>query len=345
MVGGHAYALPTTPNNPNRTITISIARSLSGETLASVTSSAVVLASLITTSAGTTLTEAPGKPFTDLVGTFTADALAQPSDFVATINWGDGTPNSQGQVDEPNGDGRFRVFGSHTYANPTPSTPYSISVVVTQKTVGGSTTIMSQAFVTAPGFVGGLDPLSDTGSSNADGITRINTPTLLGTATPYSLVQVYARGPGGGDQVPLGQTVANANGAWRLVVVSPLPDGRYTLSAVVTPTVGSPITDQAFATDLVIDTVGPRVQSVRYNPRTGGVTVIFEDDRSGLNLASLMSPLNYNLVGHPGRAIANDSPALVGRRSCRRTLRKSSSSSTRSITARSCATSASSPAG
>lgn len=47
--------------------------------------------------------------------------------------------------------------------------------------------------------------------------------------------------------------------------------------------------------------MGPRLQSVRYDPRAGVVTAVFRDDRSGLNLASLLDPRNYDLFGRSGR--------------------------------------------
>jgi hypothetical protein len=56
-------------------------------------------------------------PFTAAVGTFVdANPGGTVSDFAASIDWGDGTPNSQGVISQPGGPGTaFVVSGSHTY--------------------------------------------------------------------------------------------------------------------------------------------------------------------------------------------------------------------------------------
>ena len=129
-------------------------------------------------------------------------------------------------------------------------------------------------------------------------------------AIKVSIVQVFALGAGDNVPVPVGRTVANADGTWRLAV-GPLQDGQYALSATVTPPSGSPIVDRALQA-LTIDTVGPRVQSVRYDRRSGTVTAIFRDERSGLNPSSIAVPRNYNLLGRLTRRIASSrSPAVV----------------------------------
>ena len=64
-----------------------------------------------------TITE--GLPFTTVVATFNdANPMAPTTDYTATIDWGDGTPNSQGTVIQPGGVGTtFEVLGSHVYVN------------------------------------------------------------------------------------------------------------------------------------------------------------------------------------------------------------------------------------
>jgi hypothetical protein len=56
-----------------------------------------------------------GKPFTSVVTSFTyGDTAATAADFSATIDWGDNTPVTAGQVGGQNG--QFSVIGGHTYA-------------------------------------------------------------------------------------------------------------------------------------------------------------------------------------------------------------------------------------
>ena len=195
--GGHTYAQSAT----TEAITVSIARSLSGQTVASVPSTAVVLLSSITT-----FTAQPGVPITPLIATFSAAAPAAAADFTAIISWGDGTPITPGIIDSV-APGVFRVFGMHTYATPSLGAPYAITATITQSFAGGSSnpaaTIHSFAVVAIPAFSGGLDPLSDTGPSSSDGVTDINQPSLGGTADPFAIVEVYARGADANGPVPL----------------------------------------------------------------------------------------------------------------------------------------------
>ena len=61
--------------------------------------------------------------------------LRRSSDFTATIDWGDGSPNSIGTITQPGGVGTpFDVTGGHTYAKP--GTGYTVTMIV--KDVGGS---------------------------------------------------------------------------------------------------------------------------------------------------------------------------------------------------------------
>ena len=61
-----------------------------------------------------------GEPFSGTVATFT-DTNPQDfsSDFLATIDWGDGTPTTAGTISQPGGaDSPFVVTGAHTYDSP-----------------------------------------------------------------------------------------------------------------------------------------------------------------------------------------------------------------------------------
>ena len=88
---------------------------------------AMALASSTATVADARLTEVAVDPLSRLpkgtplsgvtVGSFfDANAFALPSDFTATIDWGDGSPLTLGTIAEPNGPGTaFVVTGSHNY--------------------------------------------------------------------------------------------------------------------------------------------------------------------------------------------------------------------------------------
>ncbi|NUO34727.1 MAG: Ig-like domain-containing protein [Dermatophilaceae bacterium] len=93
---------------------------------------------------------------------------------------------------------------------------------------------------------------SDTGSSNADNITRNTTPTFggvrgLATATT---INVYV------DGALAGTTAPAANGTWSFTPGAPLANGVHTITAgEVTP--GSPETMAAGSLSFTIDTVAP----------------------------------------------------------------------------------------
>jgi hypothetical protein len=67
-----------------------------------------------------------GTSFTGVVATFSdGNALAPPSDFTATITWGDGATTTGSVVGL--GGGSFAVVGSHTYTK-SGALPFSVSV-------------------------------------------------------------------------------------------------------------------------------------------------------------------------------------------------------------------------
>ena len=84
------------------------------------------------------------KPFTAMVAQFhDFNRLAPIGDFTATINWGDGSPVPDVGTVVADGQGNFRVLGTHTYA-----TNGSFNITVTIVDAGGSSaTVFSTANV------------------------------------------------------------------------------------------------------------------------------------------------------------------------------------------------------
>ncbi|MCA9119200.1 MAG: Ig-like domain-containing protein [Planctomycetaceae bacterium] len=92
-----------------------------------------------------------------------------------------------------------------------------------------------------------VDPASDTGTSDSDGITRDQTPTLMGDAETGSLVSVFV------EETLEGQ--AHANSPWS-VTTGQLADGVHRVRATATDAAGN-TSELSGAFDLVVDTVGP----------------------------------------------------------------------------------------
>jgi len=113
-------------------------------------STAVIADAALAAGAPVALAPAPNTgvalPAATVVGTFTDANLTAPiGDFTATIDWGDGSPNSIGTITQPGGVGTaFDVTGGHIYAT---MGTYTTTIVV--KDVGGSTvTLTGSATVT-----------------------------------------------------------------------------------------------------------------------------------------------------------------------------------------------------
>jgi hypothetical protein len=186
-------------------------------------------------------------------------------------------------------------------------------VTITRLANGQSVTATSSAVVVnAPSTLSGqLNPLSDTGVSDTDGITAINQPTFNGTAQPYAIVEFFGRRSDQAQPVLLDQAIANANGAWN-ITVGALPDGVYTFSVTETPPTGLPTTPVPVTPEsLVIDTVPPVVVAAHSQQSSGWITVLLKDYFSGLNSASLINPNNYALLIAQGRRIRPSNVTIV----------------------------------
>jgi photosystem II stability/assembly factor-like uncharacterized protein len=153
-------------------------------------------------------------------------------------------------------------------------------------------------------LAGGIDPASDRGVSNSDGITSDNTPSFLGQAAPGAIIRLFADAAG---SVLIGQGVADSTGAWG-VSTNPLADGVYSFFASAADPDGNlislmrPLLPSGSRGPLVIDTAGPKIDSVALDPRTGIFRVVFRGDLlSDVDPAALINPANYSLSRPSGR--------------------------------------------
>ncbi len=240
--GSHTYSQAGT-------FTTMISVSDQNDGSASESGSAIVVAPSTTPAPATSLTidsnlitGTAGVPATNVtVATFLDPNLTDTTgDFVALINWGDGHTSS-GSIQ--GGTGVFTVSGTNTYAL---GGTYTTTVTVVGTGTAPGATTMGVASISNPSeststfsFSGNLAPVVGNGPHAATGFTNTNQPTFSGTATPFSIVQIYARPYGVDTEEPLGETVTNSNGQWSLTA-GPLLPGRYNVSAVVTPSSGSP---------------------------------------------------------------------------------------------------------
>ena len=130
--GTHQYHQSSVPYQ----VTIVI-KDEGGSTATAYTSITVTDTPLTPGGTAATISAIEGRPFTAQVGTFTdADPGSVPSEFAATIDWGDGSASSTGIIGKQ-ANGTFTVTGSHTYAEESPPlTPYAITVSIAD--IGGT---------------------------------------------------------------------------------------------------------------------------------------------------------------------------------------------------------------
>ncbi len=302
ILGTNTYAATGT-----QSITVTITRLIDNQS-ATATSTAVVVAPSIAAT-GTTIVATAGQTFTGTVAIFSdATPGTVPGDYHASISWGNGQ-SSVGTI-VANATGGFSVVGTTFFG--AASSGEMILVTIVRNSDGATATASSTGIVvSATATLGGeLDPLSDTGVSDTDGVTAINYPSFFGTATPYAVIQFYSRGVNQAQPVLLGQAVANYLGAWNFAVGA-LPDGAYTFSVAQIPTNGPP-SPMVLLTpgNVIIDTVPPTVVATSGSSNTNQIAITFKDNLSGLDLATIANPLNYALVG-PHRARIHPTSVII----------------------------------
>ncbi len=255
-----------------------------------------------------------GLPFSGQVATFTEPNLfALPGEFTAAINWGDGTPVSQGVVSGSHG--AFTVTGSHTFAKSAAAIP--VTVTITHNVGGSAASSTANAHVLAL-LSGALSPASDSGPSNHDGITKVTNPIFTGKADPGSTITLFAA-PSSNPAARsiVGGTTASAIGSWS-VQIGPLGVGSYVITAtMVDPSTGitaESLTLPAGSTSvpLVIATSGPTVSAVSLDPKSDTLHVVFQMTAASMSVNSLFNAANYTLaaIGSSG-ALAPLKPVAI----------------------------------
>lgn len=112
-----------------------------------------------------------------------------------------------------------------------------------------------------------LSEASDSGVSDADGITSDNRPDLEGIAEPGSRIQIFQ------DGKSVGKVLADENGHWEFGMRR-LSDGSYTLTAIVQDIAGNK-SDSSSEFNLVVDTAAPEAPTLELvrdqeGPEEGG---------------------------------------------------------------------------
>jgi len=141
-----------------------------------------------------------GMAFTGTVASFTdANSLAQPGDFTASIDWGDGVISAG--VVEANASGGFNVVGMHTFAS---EDTFPVTVTIQDK--GGSTTTAhSMAVVLSASELSLLVAWDFEQATPGESVLTAHVPGVAGTLTheggtllhEYLFVGIYRSDPTG----------------------------------------------------------------------------------------------------------------------------------------------------
>ena len=229
------------------------------------------------------------------------------ADFKASIDWGDGTAPTTGTIVYLTGTTTpiYEVTGSHTYA--TSGVNGGVGTYTIQTSIsddGGSTLTVTNTASVADNPIavtGILNPASDTGKNNLDDITYDAQPNFYGavfvagtsTPEPYAHVTLYANG------VAVGATQAGSDGKWS-INSNLLAQGTYTITASATDQFGQTVAPTATITPtLVVDTQPPVITALSFNRFDATLTVTFQDNLSGLDLASITNSAFYHISARP----------------------------------------------
>lgn len=151
----------------------------------------------------------------------------------------------------------------------------------------GDSTVVSASASTLPATPGmpDLRAADDSGSSSTDNLTRIATPTFIGTAPDGSMVKIFSDGNLVGSGLASGGNYA--------VAVSALTDGVRAIRATITDTHGntSPVSAPLAIT---LDRSGPKVNAITFNGATARTNI----HRIGIAFNEAVAPLASNLSLH-----------------------------------------------
>ena len=310
VFGDHTYAAVGT-----EPISVLITKTSTGATTLATSTATIADAPLTASNPQPTVSTTEGMAFSGAVGTFTdLNPSATAGQFHATIDWGDGLPDSVGVVTLSGG--VFTVSGSHSYiqsaplgtVGPVPPTGnYGLKVYVTD--AGGATLNLANIAVVAdqPLTVSGqIDPSSNSSGIAVSPITNIVQPTFIGSASePYAKINLFAvqiTSTGNGPLTLVGQGQANISGAWAVTTSMAMPDGFYDFYAQGIDQAGQTYSPDTYLGGVTIDTLGPKITALAFERVQGQITYTIEGfaafgaPGSGIAISSLIDANNYRFT-------------------------------------------------
>ncbi len=200
------------------------------------------------------------------------------SDFHNLVDWGDGSDSVATVVPTTSG---FAIEAAHQYLK---SGDYTVQVVVRNEyQTTASATVLAVVNAVVP-LAGSLDPESDTGVSDSDGVTSDAAPIFIGSSAPGVLIQILAWTVADASPIFIGQALSGPNGTWSIQAPR-LADGSYFVDAFAKSSDGG-IAAQTTLTPhgLLIDTQPPTVAAASMSSGTGQVEITIRTGLAGLDL-------------------------------------------------------------
>ena len=280
------------------------------------TSALATVADAPLTSVGVPVTGKENQPLDNVpVATFTdAGGANAISNYTAMIDWGDGSPATQGVITLGTDGVTFTVSGNHSF---TATGVHAVHVVISDE--GGARTqaitAATTTAATADGpfvITGKLDPGSDSGVSNSDNITNVVQPLFTGTSKPGTIMKLYATGTLNTAVTLIGEGVTDAAGHWSIPSDNSLADDSYTITATAAnPDSPSEVTRPAVllgpggtgGNNLVVDTSGPVVSEAIFRRPLGQILVTIQDvGPGGISVAQIQDGSFFSFHPHGNRA-------------------------------------------
>ena len=182
-----------------------------------------------------------GQPISGTIANFMYTGSSTSPSFQALINWGDGN-SSIGMVTPPTAGGTsYTISSSNPYVYSTPGS-YNVTITVTDSsgdTASASSTAQVVNLTGSAVFSGELSSSIRWESRRGIAVTKNDQPVFQGTASPFAIVQLFARPSLSSNGFFLGQAITDSSGNWSLTV-GPLARGTYIITAVVTNPGGPP---------------------------------------------------------------------------------------------------------
>jgi hypothetical protein len=256
----------------------------------------VFLAMAARPAGATTITASPvnftaveQSPFSGTVATFTdSDPSATPDQFVAVIDWGDGTKTSIGSISS-DGSG-FDVSGQHTYAR---DGMYSASVTVTEQEPGSGFSMVTDAVTVSDADVLTGTPRTFPAPVGVSFTTQVATFTDANTASGAG---DFTATINWGDATTSAGTISGGSGTFQVSGTHTYA-ATGTFSVMVTMTENSPGTATATVTSTAQVAAGLSVVANDFSTPEdtlfNGPVASFSDANTALTAASFVATINW----------------------------------------------------